>query len=718
MKRGKTVGRRTFRFFTKKNRFYWLIGLFFTLAFAAVLYFDFAQYIFRENLPSPRTYIARVDFTCRDVEQIEQERNIRANRVPPVFIPKEDWITATLDPFNSFVRGVRKDSSSEFISLKREWKQKYTVPFPGELALFIRKTPEKYEQFTAAVKELLNPYRARIIPEEYREIGELTKIIIFNGDPVPVKRMVIAQNLPTVDEMLTQIRIGLQRTFSENIVIPFVRIIGSGAVPSLEKSEELVRELQEKEKLKVKPIYKEVKKGTVIVREGDLITYARAVELEQEQMAFAQSLDLFDKLKMVGGHVTFALALVVLIGLYMYFFERDMKLSKTKLFIYFMFIMLFLVVCRLMSFSGLPPNAVPIVFVGMVTAIVIGLRFAVVMIIVLSLVTGYIFRVNVDHSIALFAGGIIGIFFCSQLRRRIKILEGGFIAGLVNVFVVYGIAFSRNISFTPAWLMGVVGMSSGVGSAVILIGLLPLIEYVFDTTTDIRLLELSDQGHPLLRNLFLMASGTYTHSLGVGNLAESAAEDIGANPLLARVASYYHDIGKMFKPEYYIENQASGRNKHDSLKPSLSSLIIASHTRDGVDLGREYKLPQPILDIIAQHHGDGKIIFFLQKAQAQAGKDETVDEEYFRYPGPRPSTKEAGIVLLADAVEAASRTLSRPSPQSLKHTVERIIAAKRDDNQLDETGLTMVDLSRIQKSFITVLYGIFHSRIEYPEEQQ
>ena len=178
------------------------------------------------------------------------------------------------------------------------------------------------------------------------------------------------------------------------------------------------------------------------------------------------------------------------------------------------------------------------------------------------------------------------------------------------------------------------------------------------------------------------------------------------------------DIGKIFKPEYYIENQTPGRNKHDSLKPNLSSLIIASHTRDGIDLGKEYNLPQPILDIIVQHHGTSKIVFFLQKAQAAAGKNEPIDEQCYRYPGPKPSSKEAGIVLLADAVEAASRTLSNPSPQSLRKTVERIITGKIEDDQLDDTGLTMVELSLIKESFITVLYGIFHTRIEYPEEKQ
>jgi len=718
MKRGKTAGRRRIRFFTKKNRFYWLIGLFFTVSFSVILYFDIAKYIFRVDFSSTRTYIARVDFKCRDIEKIEEERNIRANRVPPVFSVKEDWVGSSLKPLSAFALSVRRDSSEDFASSKKEWKRTYTVPFPVELVQFIVTEPEKYKAFYSNAAAALREYRGNTIPDEYRESEELTKIIISGDSSKIVQRTVIAQYLPRSEDVIKQLREALGKKYKSGIVEPLCAMTAQHLKPSLEKSEELTRELQEREKAKVRPVYKEVEKGAAIVREGDKITQARAVELEKEQQVFAASLTVFDKLKMVGGHVVFALSLIVLIGLYMHFFEGDKNLSKTQIFNYFVFIMLFLAVSRLLSFSGVPPNAVPIVFVGMVTAIVVGLRFAVVMVLILSLITGYIFRVNVDHSIALFASGIIGVFFCSHLRRRIRILEGGCIAGIVNVAVIYGIAFSRNITITPAWLWAVVGISSGVGSAIILIGVLPLIEYVFDTTTDIKLLELSDQGHPLLRNLFLMASGTYTHSLGVGNLAESAAEAIGGNPLLARVASYYHDIGKIFKPEYYIENQTPGRNRHDRLKPSLSSLIIASHTRDGVDLGREYNLPQPILDIIIQHHGTSKIIFFLQKAQAFADKGETVDEEYYRYPGPKPSSKEAGIVLLADAVEAASRTLSNPSPQSLRKTVERIVAAKMEDYQLDETGLTMVEIRNIKESFISVLYGIFHSRIEYPEGQQ
>jgi len=700
-------------FFRKEHRFHWFSGIFFTACLSLIFYFDFTKFVFRENFSSTRTYIARVDFTCPDVERTTRERRLRADRVPPVFIPREGWVEALVKPLDDFAALAGKSAAKDMKGMRMEWEEKYpSLPFPERLLSLGE--PKRFRELTADVKAVLLRYREKMIPAEYVD-SEQRKIITVIGADGRENR-VVAQDLSPRGEVLRKLRTEVKAKYGAEAAEAVLDLVDPRLAPSLVRSDELTRELREKAAAEVPLFVKEVKKGTVIVREGEIITRAIAVELEEEQRAFTSSLTLLDKMRIVGGHVVFALALVVLTGVYMRFFGDEIGLSRGKMFLYFVFLMFFLAVGRVMAFFGIPANAVPIVFIGMVTAIVVNIRFAVMMVFVFSLVVGYIFRVNVDYSVAVFSSGLASVFFCSHLRRRMKILEGGCIAGLVNVAVLYGITFSRSLALSPSWMMGVAGFTSAMGSSVVLIGVLPLVEYIFDTATDIRLLELSDQGHPLLRNLFLLAPGTYTHSLAVGNLAESAAEAVGADTLLARVASYYHDIGKIFKPEYYIENQTPGRNKHDNLKPSLSSLIISSHTRDGVELGREYNLPRPILDIIAQHHGTSKIVFFLQKAQTLAENGEVPDEAYFRYPGPKPSTREAGIVMLADAIEAASRTLSNPSPQSLRKMVERIIQAKLDDHQLDETPLTMVELARVREAFISVLYSIFHSRIEYPEE--
>jgi len=258
------------------------------------------------------------------------------------------------------------------------------------------------------------------------------------------------------------------------------------------------------------------------------------------------------------------------------------------------------------------------------------------------------------------------------------------------------------------------GAANGVASGVLLTVLLPLIEVVFNVATEIRLLELSDQEQPLLRYLMALAPSTDNHSRRVAILAEAAAESIGANSLLALVASYYHDIGKMPKPNYFIENQTGGDSPHDRLRPTMSSLIIASHAKDGVALAREASLPRAIIAIIAQHHGTSVIEFFYNRYLEEAGDKPHLDEDFFRYPGPKPATREAAIVMLADAVEAASRTLAEPLPSRIERLVARITMAKLLDGQLEECRLTLSELHRIEQSFVRALCSMYHARIEYP----
>jgi putative nucleotidyltransferase with HDIG domain len=246
-------------------------------------------------------------------------------------------------------------------------------------------------------------------------------------------------------------------------------------------------------------------------------------------------------------------------------------------------------------------------------------------------------------------------------------------------------------------------------------GLAPLVELSFGYTTDSTLLELANLDRPILRRLMMEAPGTYHHSVIVGSMVEAAARGIGVNPLLAKVCGYYHDIGKINKPLYFIENQLNGQNKHNKLAPSMSSLILLSHVKEGVEIAREHKLGQQIIDMISQHHGNSLISFFYEKAKAQKGKDAvTIDD--FRYPGPIPQTIEGGLVMLADVVEASARTLEDPNPARIQGHVQIHINKIFSDGQLDNCELTLKDLHSIAKIFIKILNGIYHNRIDYPEK--
>ena len=257
-------------------------------------------------------------------------------------------------------------------------------------------------------------------------------------------------------------------------------------------------------------------------------------------------------------------------------------------------------------------------------------------------------------------------------------------------------------------------LGNGLGSAIIVLGSFPLWEGLFRLVTPMKLLELTNPNQPLLRQLLLEAPGTYHHSVVVGNLAESAAEEVGANPMLARCGALYHDIGKLRRPNFFKENQVGMENPHDQIDAALSARILVSHVLDGQELARKFRLPKEVINIIASHHGDTLTAYFFVKAQKEAEDPATLNEADFRYPGPVPATKEEAIIMLADSVEAAVRSMPKHTPQSMEEMVRRIIKGKREDGQLDYCDLTFGQLEDITQVFLSVLSGIYHERIQYP----
>jgi putative nucleotidyltransferase with HDIG domain len=271
-------------------------------------------------------------------------------------------------------------------------------------------------------------------------------------------------------------------------------------------------------------------------------------------------------------------------------------------------------------------------------------------------------------------------------------------------------SFVREIvSSVPAGFLG------GIFASMLTMIVIPFVESIFRYTTDVKLLELSNLNHPLLKEMIVKSPGTYHHSMLVGSMVEAAAEEIGANPLLGKVMCYYHDIGKMAHPNYFIENQKPGNNPHDGISPFMSKTLLVAHVKDGVELGIKHKLGKPIIDGIIQHHGTTLISYFYNKALDQkADGDPEISEEEFRYPGPKPQFREAALCMLADSIEAASRSLDEPTPVRLQNIVRNIIQRKFMEGQLDECSLTLKDLSKVESAFTRILLGIYHQRIDYP----
>jgi putative nucleotidyltransferase with HDIG domain len=513
--------------------------------------------------------------------------------------------------------------------------------------------------------------------------------------------------------------------------------IGKELTPLVQKiAESLLRpnltfnksETEERKKVareRVTPVYFQVKRGEAIVRAGDRIqtdnlAKIKALRKAQESGYFVSIL--------IGICL---LAFLTLSSLYQFSTRnirkinlsiKDLLFLSSTLLALMALLKLFLTVTEILGgeFLSIPSSSYlylfPIAAGAMIVRIVIYSEVAIFFAILSSYFSAFMMGNQLSYFIFNLVGSVVGAHLVARCEQRSIILKAGFSVGGVNLLLILASNLVSGNPFKMALISDLLlGFAGGILPAVLVLGLAPIAEGLFGYTTDIRLLELANLDNRLLKDLTLQAPGTYHHSVIVGSLVEAAAKSVSANPLLARVSAYYHDVGKLKKPLYFIENAGGIESKHDHLSPNMSSLILISHVKDGVELARENHLGERITRIIQQHHGTGMISFFYQKAKEQERPEmDPLNEEEFRYPGPKPQTKEAGLVMLADAVEAASRTLTDPTPARIKGVVEHIIQKIFLDGQLEECELTLKNLHNIEESFTRILTAIFHQRIEYP----
>ena len=476
----------------------------------------------------------------------------------------------------------------------------------------------------------------------------------------------------------------------------------------------------------VRPVLFKLKKGEMVVRVGERITPEQAHKLEA----------IFDNQR-IGNRIftaigTFALILVLFYFPYRFACKNIRKFNPTNkdaLFISLLITISFICFKTALQithnigsvFPSIDASSYfylfPFAAGAMIVRIFINSEVALVYCAILAPLLGIMFENNMLVVIYSLLGSIVGAHGVRHCTSRGTVYAAGIKVSVVNLALAFSFQTFNDSLFTAQTMyVAFFALLSGFISAGFVSSFIPLTETLFQYTTDIKLLELANLNTPALRELMVKAPGTYHHSIIVGNLVEAGAESIGANPLLARVAAYYHDIGKASKPLYFIENQAGEENRHDKLSPSMSALILISHIKEGAELAREHRLGQPIVDIIRQHHGTALIKFFYERAKVQAAATGgIVEEKDFRYPGPKPQTREAGIIMLADCVEAASRTLVNPTSDRIQGVVQKLINNVFIDGQLDECELTLKNLHEIAKSFTGILNGIFHHRIEYPE---
>ena len=468
---------------------------------------------------------------------------------------------------------------------------------------------------------------------------------------------------------------------------------------------------------------------TIIVQSGQKLV-SRGSQITAEQIEALQELGLYTSQRSIApyaGLLLFVTLFMVLFYLYLRRYQRQIYYRFRTLVLISVIILLFVLLSRLLAFINISSGSetahligylLPIPAASMLLTVLLNRDTAIFTTVLLSVFAVIIMDGQIIYGLTALAGGITGVLTAVRLNQRSQFVNSSIWIILANFAIIVSWGMIQGTAY-PVILIGCLfGLVGGLLSAILAMGILPYLESTFGMTTHIRLLELSNSNNPLLKRLMIEAPGTYNHSVLVGNLAEAAADAIGANALLVRVASYYHDIGKLKRPQFYIENQRGGENPHDKLQPSLSAMLITSHTTDGGRMLRETGFPSEIIDIVEQHHGNSLLSFFYNKALEHSADPELVKEADYRYKSRRPQSRECALVMLADSVQAAVQALKNPDREMIEKRVHDVIYAKLlQEDQLRESPLTLRDLDIVEQSFLMVLSGVNHIRISYPDEQ-
>jgi putative nucleotidyltransferase with HDIG domain len=466
--------------------------------------------------------------------------------------------------------------------------------------------------------------------------------------------------------------------------------------------------------------YFDVSKNERIIAKHDKVTNEQeriltALESTRADQEAAQS-----PLAMFGLYVAEALRLLlfcIVFGGYLYVFHRDIYRDIAMVVAVFTVMLMYLVFMAVVVRFALSPVLVPVAFASVMLAALFDSRVGFIVTAFAAVLVPLVTEIPADVAFLGLVAGAAGVVGIEKMRARAQVYSVFLNISAAYVVGVLAIELGRAESASQVTSMAMWGIVNGMFSSAAVLFLLPVFENLFGRTSRFTLLELTDLNKPILKRLNMEAHGTYHHSMLIGNLVAAVADLVGADALKVRVMAYYHDIGKMFKPEYFAENQDGAFNKHEKITPQMSALILVSHVKDGVELAKEEKLPQLIIDGIREHHGTSVMAYFYQKA-LETDSHSSVNKDDFRYPGPRPRTKETGLLMCADTVEAAVRSLKDPTPASVRNMVTKLIDLRAQEGELDESGITLNDLNVIKDKFISILTGIYHKRVAYPGQEE
>jgi putative nucleotidyltransferase with HDIG domain len=608
-------------------------------------------------------------------------------------------------------------------------------------------------RFSGAVSRLTTSWEFDGLLEELKhtdkEGSHAALQIHAKGSPdvlrrVEVNRVRIAELLPKIDEQLRNEFKAANFTPTQTEILAELTgnwIRKQGLPKTLSPNSELSKQEIEKV-INATQAFDEFNRGKLLALGSKAIDSLEMELLRREHEAYLAKLPMTQRISHSLASFGMYVALFVLCGFYIYHRKpaviADLRRFSTLLAVAVATIIL----CWFTSADQWRAEIVPLLLFGMTVAIAYDKELALLLAASVSLVVAFSLEQGLAEFVILTSSVAAAILYLGRIRSRTKLIYVSLFTGVVVMLTTIGVgtlagqafgatkialqasteaSLGESVNFVDRLFLGAgwFGLCSLV-AGLLMTGLLPFIERLFDVQTDISLLELGDAAHPLLQELVRRAPGTYNHSINVASIGEAAAEAIGANGLLVRVGAYFHDIGKMLKPQYFVENQGSEGNRHESLAPAMSTLVIIAHVKDGIDLARQHHLPETIVDFIAQHHGTTLVEYFYRRATKQSEEDPDggeIDEANFRYPGPKPQCKETAVLMISDAVESASRALVDPTPARIENLVHELAMKRLLDGQFDDCGLTLQELHLIEESLVKSVTAVYHGRVKYPEQQ-
>jgi len=724
---------------------------------------------YRVGYVPPRAIPARVPFQLEDEVQTDVLRSQAAREVLCVYENRKEPLVQLRGAMKDALFSLRMPSpSSDLSAIQRDNLKAFGIePDEGEplrngaetittqAAIdCIRKTlatDAEISKYDSAIREIFDPIEETGVLQSLRhdsQKGNQRFIKVFNlGDDSYRREIDVAR--VRIAEVTVTLKSALEREFSNQfgsehsrvLALMMHRYISDRIQETLTFREDLsnVARLAAVKEVKPAMISYETTYGT-LVGMGKLLGAKEIRLLRAEHDAYLKQMGWGLRFQRLAAFLGLLIALCALCGFFIHQSKDRTPISDTVKFLR----MIGLTVSTILTavFASQDPfhlEIIPVTLCAITATIIYGKPTALMLMAAVSLVIAFSTGVDLSEFILLSSAAAGAILLCSRIRNRTRLVYIGFgVASIVfATYVGLGILTGQSIevdgdALTTQLTMGKTAFSSRLIYEALkqfafvalcgplMTGILPFMERFFDVQTDLTLLELSDLSHPLLRELAQNAPGTYNHTISVASLAEPAAEAIGANGLLVRAGACFHDIGKIFKPNYFVENQMPGVNRHDTLQPELSTLVIIAHVKDGADLARQHRIPQRIIDFIEQHHGTTLVEYFYRQAQKEnVGNEENeeVSERTFRYPGPKPQSKEAAVLMIADAVESASRALKEPTSSRIQHLVDEIAMKKLLDGQFDECELTLKEIDRIKQSLVKNLNAVYHGRIKYPDQQ-